>query len=65
MTLSAFASIIKETYANSIPRAPSHDRRNQSDLAFAVWAAIALTGMAVLSVALGGAQSADPAMLFP
>jgi len=62
MTLSALEPIIKEIPATSNPRAPTHERRNPSDLAFAIWAAIVLTGLAIVSVALGVAQGVDPAI---
>jgi hypothetical protein len=39
---------------------PAHDRRNRPDLAFAVWATIVLTGLAIVSVALGVAPVEDP-----
>ena len=42
-------------------RAPMSDRRNPSDLAFGVWAVVALVGLAIMSVALG-VVAIDPAI---
>jgi hypothetical protein len=38
------------------------DRRASSDFAFGVWASIVLIGLAIISVALGTAPIADPAI---
>ena len=45
-------------------RAPKNDRRNSSPVAFAVWAAIALIVLAIVSVAFGVAPAIDPP-IFP
>jgi hypothetical protein len=61
MALFTLASIAEVTQATPHLRAPVHDRRNPSDLAFGAWASIALIGLAVVSVALGRAP-VDPAI---
>jgi hypothetical protein len=52
------ASIAEVTKARY--HSPAHHRRNGPDLGFAVWATIALTGLAIVSVALGIAPVEDP-----
>jgi hypothetical protein len=46
------------------PPIAMHDRRNSSDIAFGVWASVALIGLAIVSVALGVPPVVDPTM-FP
>jgi hypothetical protein len=43
-------------------RATAHDLRNRPDLAFGLWATVALTALAIMSVALGIAPIEDPMM---
>jgi len=38
------------------------DRKKRTDIIFVVWAAIILVGLALLSIALGVAPLADPAI---
>jgi hypothetical protein len=47
--------------ASKIQTTPAHGRRTPSNLAFAVWAMVVLSGLAVLSVAFGVAPI-DPAI---
>jgi hypothetical protein len=49
-------------FASPIPyqHVPIRDRRNSSDIAFGVWASVALVGLAIASVALGIAPVVDP-----
>jgi hypothetical protein len=42
------------------PPVSMHDRRNSSDISFAVWISIILVGLAIVSVALGVAPVVDP-----
>ena len=53
--------ITKATQTTPYLRAQIHGRRNPSDLASGVWAAVVLIGLAIASVALGGA-AVDPAI---
>jgi hypothetical protein len=46
------------------PTIAMHARRSSSDIVFGVWASIVLTGLALISVALGIAPVVDPT-LFP
>ena len=54
--------IIEATQATHL-RAPTHDRRDRPDLTFPIWATVVLTGLAILSVVLGGAPLEDPTMI--
>jgi len=55
------ASIAEATQAIFLP-ASEHDRRDRPNFAFAKWATIILTGLAIVSVALGVAPFEDPTM---
>ena len=46
------------------PPIATHDRLTSSDIAFGVWASIILIALALVSVVLGVAPLADPA-IFP
>jgi hypothetical protein len=61
MTLFSSKSIAQATQATSYLRAPVRDRRNPPDLTFFVWATVALTGLTIVSIALG-IGPVDPAI---
>jgi hypothetical protein len=46
------------------PTVSMHDRRDSSDISFAVWVSIILLGLAIVSVALRVAPVVDP-VIFP
>jgi hypothetical protein len=67
--LASAAGALATTNTHSI--APSHDgytvyspagAQKSSDIGFVVWASIVLIGLAILSIALGVAPAADPAI---
>jgi len=54
--VASIAEVVQARY----PPAPTLDRRSRPNLAFAKWATIVLTGLAIVSVALGVAPVEDP-----
>ncbi len=62
MTIFPSGPIAEVTQAIPYSSARFDDRQNLSDVAFAVWATIALIGLTIVSVALVVATDVDPAI---